>query len=196
MKIIAVDLDEVLTETTHALLKSKRNRINWKKITWDEVSSHDLWKNQKIKISKRKLVWILFWLLLGAGIWNKIDPVVGAKTKLKEFKKKWYKLYIVTARHFSLTFSTWIRIYKNYKSIFDGIKFANSFTKSRFSKKKSEICKKLWADIIIEDNLENAIECANEGIKVYLIDKPWNQAYDKKKHKWIIKVNSWSEIEI
>ena len=194
MKIIAVDLDEVLAETLRALLKHKKNRINWKRITWNEFSSYNLWEIEKLGISKKKSIGIFLRFLIGAGIWNKIEPVVGAKTKLKEFEKKWYKFHVVTARHFLLRFATWIRLYRNYKHIFDSVEFASFFT--RFSTKKSEICKKLWADIIIEDNLENAIECANEGIKVYLIDKPWNQAYDKKKHKWIIKVNSWSEIEI
>jgi uncharacterized HAD superfamily protein len=194
MKIIAVDLDEILAETARALLKRKKNRINWKRINWNELSSYNLWEIEKLEISKQKSVEIFLWFLVGAGLWNKIDPVVGAKTKLKEFKKRWYKLHVVTARHFLLRFATWIWLYLNYKHIFDSVEFANFFT--RFSTKKSEICKKLWADIIIEDNLENAIECANEWIKVYLIDKPWNQAYDKKKHKWIIKVNSWSEIEI
>jgi len=194
MKIIAVDLDEVLAETARALLSYKKNRINWKRITWNEISSYNLWEIEKLGINKKKSIWVFLWFLLGAWLWNKINPVVGAKTKLKEFKRKWYKLHVVTARHFLLRFATWVWLYINYKHIFDSVEFANFFT--RFSTKKSEICKKLWANIIIEDNLENAIECANEWIKVYLIDKPWNQNYDKKKHKWITKVSSWSEIEI
>lgn len=120
--------------------------------------------------------------------------MVWAKTKLKEFDKKWYKFHVVTARHFVLRFATGIRLYKNYKHIFNSIEFANFFT--RFSTKKSEICKKLWATIIIEDSLENAIECAKEWIEVYLLDKPWNQHYNKKIHKWIVKVKDWSEINI
>ncbi|MCK9467248.1 MAG: hypothetical protein M0P94_02875 [Candidatus Absconditabacterales bacterium] len=194
MKIIAVDLDEVLAETARALLSYKKNRINGKRITWNEISSYNLWEIEKLGINKKKSIWVFLWFLLGAGLWNKINPVVGAKTKLKEFKRKGYKLHVVTARHFLLRFATGVWLYINYKHIFDSVEFANFFT--RFSTKKSEICKKLGANIIIEDNLENAIECANEGIKVYLIDKPWNQNYDKKKHKGITKVSSWSEIEI
>lgn len=67
---------------------------------------------------------------------------------------------MVTARHFVLRFATGIWLYINYKHIFNSIEFANFFT--RFSTKKSEICKKLGATIIIEDSLENAIDCANE----------------------------------
>ncbi len=194
MKIIAVDLDEVLAETAHALLRWKKNRINWKRITWNELSSYNLWEISKLEISKRSSVRVYLWFLLGAGLWNKIDPVVWAKTKLKEFKRKWYKFHVVTARHFVLRFATGIWLYMNYKHIFDSVEFANFFT--RFSTKKSEICKKLGATIIIEDSLENAIDCAKEWIKVYLIDKPWNQHYNKRKHKWIIKVKCWTEIDI
>ena len=193
-KIIAVDLDEVLAETAHALLKSKWHRISGIWITWNELISYNLWEIPKLNISKNSAVLIYLWFFIWAWLWNKIIPVNGAKTKLKEFKKKWYKFHVVTARHFALRFATGIWLYKNYKHIFDSVEFANFFT--RFSTKKSEICKKLWATIIIEDSLENAIDCAKEWIKVYLLDKPWNQNYNKKIHKWIIKVNDWSDIKI
>jgi hypothetical protein len=124
----------------------------------------------------------------------KLDSVLWAKKKLREFKSKWFKLHVVTARHFLFRFSTGLWLYKNYRSIFSSIEFANFF--SRFSTKKSVICKELWASIIIEDNLENAIDCANAGIEVYLLNKPWNKDYDVKKHKWIVKVKSWMDINI
>lgn len=194
MKIIAVDLDEVLSETAHALLRWKKNRINGKRITWNELSSYNLWEIPKLEISRSTSVRIYLWFLIGAGLWNKINPVVWAKTKLKEFKKKWYKLHVVTARHFVFRFATWIWLYKNYKHIFNSVEFANFFT--RFSTKKSEICKKLWATVIVEDNLDNAIDCAKAWIIVYLLDKPWNQNYDPEKHKLIKKIYSRNEINI
>lgn len=194
MKVIAVDMDEVLAETAQALLRFKKNHINGKWITWNELSSYNLWEIPKLEISKKSSFLIFMKFLIWAGLWIKINPVIGAKTKLKEFKKKWYQLHVVTARHFLLRFATGIWLYKNYKHIFDSVEFANFFT--RFSTKKSEICKKLGATIIIEDSLENAIDCAKEWIQVYLLDKPWNQDYDPKKHKWIIKVDSWWDIDI
>lgn len=193
-KIIAVDLDEVLAETARALLKKHNYKIKNTKLTWEDISSYNLWEIKKLNITKR--FWFIIYLkfLIWAGLWDKIYPVAGAKTKLKEFKKKWYKFHVVTARHFLLRFATGIWLLKNYRDIFDSVEFANFFT--RFSTKKSEICKKLWATIIIEDNLENAIDCANAWIKVYLLDKPWNQDYNEKIHKWIIKVNCRSDINI
>ncbi|HRX63843.1 MAG TPA: hypothetical protein P5060_01930 [Candidatus Absconditabacterales bacterium] len=193
-KVIAVDLDEVLSETARALLKRNRYRINGNKLHWEDLVSYNLREIPGLNVTKIQGFWIYMRFLIGAGLWNKIKPVSGAKTKLKEFKKKGYKLHVVTARHFLLRFATGVWLYFNYKHIFSSIEFANFFT--RFSTKKSEICKKIGADFIIEDNLENAIDCANAGVKVYLIDKPWNQGYDKKKHKGIVKIYSRSEIDI
>lgn len=194
VKIIAVDLDEVLAETFRALLKKKKWKFAGTKISYDDAVSYNLREIPKLNISKKKSVRVYMWFLLWAWLRTKISPVVWAKTKLKEFKKKWYNFHVVTARHFLLRFATGIWLFKNYRHIFDSVVFANFFT--RFSTKKSEICKKLWATVIIEDNLDNAIDCAKEWIKVYLLDKPWNQDYDKKIHKWIKKVYSRSEIDI
>lgn len=193
-KIIAVDLDEVLAETLHALLRKHKGKIANVKMSWNDFSSYNLWEVKKLNITKKKAVTIFFWFLLWAWFWYKLTAVSWAKIKLKEFKNKWYKLHVVTARHFLFRFSTGLWLYKNYRSIFSSIEFANFF--SRFSTKKSVICKKIWASIIIEDNLENAIDCANAGIDVYLLDKPWNSHYDKNKHTWIVKVKNRSEILI
>lgn len=60
------------------------------------------------------------------------------------------------------------------------------------NKSKSEICGELGISIFIEDNSSYALDCAKKGIKVLLLDKPWNKNYEK--HPNIIKVNSWEEI--
>ncbi|MBU0626098.1 hypothetical protein KKG31_03695 [Patescibacteria group bacterium] len=49
---------------------------------------------------------------------------------------------------------------------------------------------------MIEDNLEYGIELAQAGIKVYLLDRPWNQHYDPKIHVGITKIFSWEELNI
>ncbi len=46
--------------------------------------------------------------------------------------------------------------------------------------------------IMIEDNPEYALDCAKNGIKTFLLDKPWNKNYSQ--HENLIKVKSWEEI--
>ena len=68
-------------------------------------------------------------------------------------------MYVVTARHFILRPSTAFWLHKHFNGLITGTKYANFFTKG--AKKKSILCKEVGAKIIVEDSLENAIECAN-----------------------------------
>jgi hypothetical protein len=38
------------------------------------------------------------------------------------------------------------------------------------SKKKSQVCKEIGAEILIDDALEHARDCGEKGIKVFLFD--------------------------
>lgn len=49
---------------------------------------------------------------------------------------------------------------------------------------------------MIEDNLDYAIEMANTGIKMYLLDKPWNKKFNPEINKGITKIYSWDELDI
>ncbi|MEK6819503.1 MAG: hypothetical protein AABY10_06250, partial [Nanoarchaeota archaeon] len=55
---------------------------------------------------------------------------------------------------------------------------------------KAEICKELKIPVLIEDSGETAVDCAENGIKVLLFDKPWNKKFS---HKNIIRVQGWKE---
>lgn len=57
---------------------------------------------------------------------------------------------------------------------------------------KIEKAKELNCDIFIEDSPYNALELADAGMKVLLIDTYYNK---DTKHKDIIRVNNWFEIE-
>ena len=56
---------------------------------------------------------------------------------------------------------------------------------------KHFVCKMLDIEVLVEDDLKNSIACAACGIKVILLDKPWNQL--KTEHPNIIRVKDWNE---
>lgn len=193
-KVIAIDLDEVLAETIDQLLKYYNYSFKWKSITKEDVIDYNLWKLDRYGISisdaKRMFFWFLFFSRKG---WR-IKPVKFSRAGIKKLKEKWYELYIVTARPSLTIFKRrtkhWVNKY--FKWVFKWIKYSDYMMRNQ--KKKSDICKQIGAEIIIEDNLDNAVECAKNWIKAYLIDKPWNQWFDPKIHKGVTKVNSWKEI--
>ncbi len=57
-------------------------------------------------------------------------------------------------------------------------------------KTKSEICNELDIGVLIEDG-EYSQRYAEEGVKIILLDKPWNKNIE---HKNIIRCSNWEEI--
>jgi len=191
-KIIAVDIDEVLAETIKSMLEKHNYTRKWKKVKRDDLINYNLWEIPGLGLSKNSALWMFVKFQMWSGLSKKIKPVDWALNKLLELKKKWYLLYAVTARLSWMKLSTKLWLRKNFPKCFDKVVFANFFT-SR-ARKKSDICKNLWASIIIDDNLDTCIDCANNWIKSFLLDKPWNQC--DALSDWITRVFSWNEIEL
>lgn len=65
-----------------------------------------------------------------------------------------------------------------------------------FVRKKSDFCLIYGAKTHIEDSPKQAIDCANKGILVLLMNQPWNQAkYNPGiTHKNITRVQDWPQI--
>lgn len=191
-KIIGVDLDEVLSETIGQVLEMNNNEINGIKITREDVNNYYLHEIERLNLSIEDAVGFFDKLRNSDKKWE-VKPIGWALEKLNELKSEWYKFMIITARRDFLKEYTEERVEKNYPWIFDEIVFTNHYSENAVL--KSEICKQKWIEIMIEDNLDYAIDMANIGVKIYLIDKPWNKQYNPKIHKWIIKVNGWNEIK-
>jgi len=58
--------------------------------------------------------------------------------------------------------------------------------------KKSDLCLKLGVEVLVDDCLEFAEECADKGIKVLLLDSPWNQTDSLPKN--VKRMKNWDEI--
>jgi hypothetical protein len=191
IKIIWIDLDEVLAELINFTIKKNNYQINWIPITRKDITDYYIHNIKKFNIDLEYAIW---WFRNHFDSNFEIKRVYWAKQKLKEFQKKWYILKIITARSEDIWWDytkQWLNKY--YWDInFSDIIFVNHFTEKH--REKSEICIECNINIIIEDNPYYALELAEKWIKVFLLDKPWNKKY--KKHKNIIKVKSWKEINI
>lgn len=56
---------------------------------------------------------------------------------------------------------------------------------------KAEICSNEGIDFMIEDSPEYASQIANEGIRVFLLNKPWNEGLE---HEKVIRADNWKEV--
>lgn len=80
---------------------------------------------------------------------------------------------------------------KHYPGIFDDIVFVHFYTDKHIP--KSEVCRKLGVHYLIEDSLENAMDVAEVGIPVFVLEKPRNSRRDET-HENIYKIQNWKDI--
>lgn len=193
-KIITIDCDDVLSETIDALLKYYNYNIKWQPIKRNDVTFHEFDKIKKYHYTFDERFNKDMDFFLHKDALHKIKPLKWAKEKILKLKEAWYKLYVVTWRWNNLKKHTLDWLDLNYSDMFDWVYFANADMPNFIP--KSKFCLDLWAQFMIEDDLRFARDIASKWIKVYLLDKPWNQDYNQSIDKWIIKINNWDEIKI
>ena len=88
------------------------------------------------------------------------------------------------------TTEEWVN--KNFPTIPFEIYYTAEFKEKDTKVTKGTVCNKLDIDILIEDNLVYATESISPNRKVFLFDRPWNQA--DKLPAGITRVHSWKEI--
>ena len=59
---------------------------------------------------------------------------------------------------------------------------------------KGDICEEEGVDVMIEDNPRYARDCAERGIFVFVLEKPWNEEQDFEDYRNIEKISHWNEI--
>ena len=109
------------------------------------------------------------------------------KAVFSSLKKNYDFSSLITARGFDKKNKT----LEFFKKNIDGFDLNIYYTRDCVDKRKSSICKKLDIWKMIEDSPLSAIDCANNEIEVFLLDRFWNKGV---KHKNIIRVKNWYEI--
>ncbi len=184
---IGIDIDEVVVEFMKGYLEyhNKEKGTNYK---YDEIFSYrfeDFSNLPKEEIRR---------LVLGfndAEKFSNLDFVSGAKESIAYLEDN-NKIFFITSRHPGTKHNTVDFFEKNFPKNNFVIYFSGENWGNKKSKSKGEICLDLGIKVMIEDNKDYALDCAKKGIKVFLLDKPWNKNYEK--HENLIKVKNWEEL--
>jgi uncharacterized HAD superfamily protein len=183
---IAIDLDEVMA----CLLESvndyynKKNKTNFKV---KDFYTYDWWSVWNI--SQEEAI-EEFFIFMKSNLSKQIKPVKDAIESINILKDK-FEIIVITARQeeFKEQTEEWIK--KHFPGLEQSVYFTNVYSRSFKPSKKSDVALKLGVNTIIEDQVVHAYDCANKGIKVILLDSPWNQDVSGKN---IERVYSWDEI--
>ena len=116
--------------------------------------------------------------------------VDGSKEGVKHILDN-HNVFAITSRHSIFKNSTFNFLKGHFGDRFEDILFTGeAFQESGIT--KADLCAELGINVIIEDNIIFAKECIEKGVKVILLDKPWNQ--DNFEHGNFFRVNNWEGV--
>ncbi len=182
---IGIDLDDVVFEFMKTLVNyyNEKTRSNF---LYEEMNSYKI--SDTLKINHEEVDDIIKEMIEK----NKnLDMAVCefAKESILNLSKN-KEIYFITSRvHRKNTLES---LQKHFSDINFELFFSSNPYVNNEGKHKGEICLDLNIDYMIEDSYEHAINCANSGVKCFLIDKPWNK--NRGEHEKIIRVKNWKDI--
>ncbi|MEK6741915.1 MAG: hypothetical protein AABX91_00455 [Nanoarchaeota archaeon] len=184
---IAVDIDGVLADYQISFVEFY-NKRNGKNFSIQNLIGHDFWLSFGISKEKAEKEIIDFF---SSEKFKKLSPVTDSQDAIKLLAQK-NILSIVTARPDFVRETTLEWLDAHFPNIFSEIHFTSQFGGNGPREKKSDFCLDYNYEIIIEDIVEHANECAEKGIKVFLLNRPWNKNFSL--HPLVQRVNDWNEI--
>jgi len=186
--IVGVDADGVLTDL-HSFYINEGKRIFKREPSningYDLKEIFNMSKNEEYK----------YGLLILNKYCKNEPPRFNASDVLRVLSDS-CELHEITARKFATSKSIIGKYYRNlfekwlkkYNIKFDSIQYCSENNTSR---DKFMACSKLNVDVMIEDKPDVALYLANNGIKVLLMDAPYNKGI---MHSNIIRVFNWTDI--
>jgi len=181
---IVVDIDEILADLLHSFVRW-HNAEYGTHYVWKDFHTYKLWDTLDITPVETGIRVGKFFKDEGLNI----KLVKGSKEGIDKISRI-ARLHVVTGRNENNTILTKSWLDRYFPGKFSSIEFTSHYYKEK-PVRKSEICKKLKAKIIIEDDESHIIDCADNGITVIVLDRSWNHNII---HKKIIRVKSWESI--
>jgi len=183
---VGIDIDEIITEFAKGYLKLFNKKYN-KNVEFEDLFTYSLWKPLGIS---RKDSLELAEEYYSSDSFDNIKLVQGAEEGVKKLKEN-HELVFITSRPAPVREKTEISLRRFFPELnLEIIYSSNSYAETN-GKTKGDICNELEIDLMIEDDLEHALDCAEKGIKVILLDKPWNQ---RVSHENLFRIKNWDEI--
>ncbi|KAI0803115.1 hypothetical protein BC629DRAFT_1491838 [Irpex lacteus] len=184
--LIAVDLDDVLSQTNRAVIEW-HNEAYGTKLDLSHCYYYYYWKNPGWGTPEETFRKVEEFYQ--TDYLDKAQPIPGALEGLQKLKQLGYRLVIVTARQRRELDRSAQWIEKHYPGIFEDMICTGQSQETLaednlFVTKlsKADICVKLGAKFLVDDSLENSLKCATHPTPtpVLLFGKnEWNQRLSK-----------------
>lgn len=183
--IIGIDIDGVIANSETDYRKTINRLFNLNLKQKDII----FYKYEECAGLTEEQMCLFFKTFYREGGWLKIKPIRGAKKFLDKLKKEKHRIIIVTSRpreHIKKETCQWLKKHKMpYAELI--------FLENHKSKHQAALIRGHKFDYFIEDYYENALDFAQKGVKVLLVDYPWNR--QEKPHPNIKRIKNLQEAE-
>jgi uncharacterized HAD superfamily protein len=191
---IALDIDEVLLDLLGAFILY-HNDNHGTTAAKKDFFSYNFW--EVLGGTKEEMIQKVSDFYNTPYFLNGIQPLPGAQAAVKRLAKR-NKQHVITARANEIEEQTKSSLQYHFPHRFASIELTNQWFRKNNDKPrmKSSVCLEKNVELIVEDSLMHAYDCAAAGITVLLMDMNygWNQSTEKLSDN-IIRVHSWEEAE-
>ena len=185
---IGIDLDEILADLVNPLIVWHNGvyGTNLERNNLTSYSLEEIWGGSR-EDTERK-----FKEFYQSRNFKGIVPVRDSQKGIGNLSSR-NELIVITSRPRYLYEETLQWLEKHFPDRFQGVELTSNWNEGGEGRKKSEACQDLGVDLIVEDSLGYAKDCADMNVRVLLLDCPWNRGdLDTRR---ITRVYSWEDIE-
>lgn len=184
--IIGIDIDEILADWVSRVAESHNQKYgtSLKKADFHSYKFWEVWGGTREEAIEK------IYSFMEEHI-EKVSPVTGSIEAIRTLKNGGHELHVITGRRNEFINQTKRWLDQHFPEIFTGVYFTNHYTNNGVSLRKIDICKEMGIEVLIEDDVVHALDVAQDGVQVLLMDYPWNQGIS---HTNLKRVFSWEEI--
>lgn len=191
--VVGCDADGVLTDLTAHNIREGKKAFKREPVDENAYSLEDMFDVKNIP----KLVLYSKAFKIYANYCKNEPPRENASKVINELSNEGFEFNSITARKFATSngqlgkkarkwFQNWL---KKYDISFKTFQFCSE---EKSPEDKLLACKKLNVDAMIEDKPDVALHLANNGIKVLMMEAPYNLGIE---HENIIRVSNWNQVK-
>ena len=189
---IGLDVDGVLADSMPIVndFYNRRFGSNFKLFDYQYYDLEKTWGGTKQNAAK--IIEYLFF----SPYWNLVPPVDYSQEGIDIISKE-NNLIAITSRPISIHEKTQRFIKEYFGDKIREIVSTGQYASLATNISKSDICISRGIELLIEDCFEVALDCAQKGISVFLLDYPWNQLNGFSANSLpdnFHRVSNWKEI--
>ena len=152
--IIAIDCDDVLVQTTPFFVDAYNAQYGTKvQLAEAHIESYDVWNADRPLLEERLAA------LMDTDAYRLLTPTREAIEVLKELAK-YHELHVVTARREHEREFTRQMLDRELAGVFTSMEFVG------FTGSKGEVCKRIGAAVLIDDNARHLHDAVKNGLSV------------------------------